>query len=169
MFLRSAAGGNNENSALLTASAVNGVFNPRASVPSSTVSSLLPSAAAAVAAQSVSQQRFSTQTGLFGDRRRVLSPVFSPILFSTRLQPCCDRQVPAAARGVSGRAALLFERCRFVRCDILLRGREAHRVLAAGCGVFCDITSSRCRAQYGASNNCQGSLAGAAVVARSFF
>jgi hypothetical protein len=60
---RSAAGTNNENSALLTASAGNAAFNPRASVPASSVSSLLPSAAAAVAAQSGMQQRFSTQTG----------------------------------------------------------------------------------------------------------
>jgi hypothetical protein len=62
-YRSSASGVNNENSAMLTATAGNASFNPRASAPASSSSALLPSAAAAVAAQSAMQQRFSTQTG----------------------------------------------------------------------------------------------------------
>jgi hypothetical protein len=61
---------------MLTATAGNGAFNPRASVPASTTSTLLPSAAAAVAAQSGMQQRFSTQTGTYTSRQCSFPPVF---------------------------------------------------------------------------------------------
>jgi hypothetical protein len=106
------ASANNENSAVLTATAGNGAFNPRASMPASTTSSLLPSAAAAVAAQSAMQQRFSTQTGSCFTFRTSPPP---PLLTSSVSQPCCGRQAPAAARGGCVPGAQSFEPCRCAR------------------------------------------------------
>jgi hypothetical protein len=95
---------------MLTASAGNAAFNPRASVPASSVSSLLPSAAAAVAAQSGMQQRFSTQTGSLSANRRpptvpscrnfqsVFCFVFSNSLRSHAPPLQCGKQAVGTAR-----------------------------------------------------------------------
>ena len=156
---------------MLTATAGNGAFNPRASVPTSTPSSLLPSAAAAVAAQSGMQQRFSTQTGTrifhhapFHSSSRICSfiPLFNPL--TAVLRPSSAGSRPWGLRAGSPLVRTLQV------CVIMPSVARSCICLIfcfplSGRRIFCNIRFSSHR---NGSHPRKGSLAGSAIVNVTF-